>query len=77
MLNDLQIASEFPLNPDLVYLNHAAIAPWPLRTTSAMIRFAEENCRYGASRYTDWMAGMAVSSALQSTGAATAKYSEN
>jgi cysteine desulfurase / selenocysteine lyase len=56
MLNDLQIASEFPLNPDLVYLNHAAVAPWPLRTTAAMIRFAEENCRYGASRYTDWMA---------------------
>jgi cysteine desulfurase/selenocysteine lyase len=45
---------EFPLSPDLIYLNHAAVAPWPLRTVSAITRFAEENLRYGASRYPDW-----------------------
>ncbi len=56
MLNEEQIADEFPLHPDLVYLNHAAVAPWPARTTAAMTRFAEENSRYGASRYTDWLA---------------------
>jgi cysteine desulfurase/selenocysteine lyase len=56
MLNALQIAAEFPLHPDLVYLNHAAVTPWPRRTTAAMIRFAEENSRYGASRYPDWVA---------------------
>ena len=55
MLNERQIAAEFPLHPDLVYLNHAAVAPWPARTTAAMCRFAEENSRYGASRYTDWL----------------------
>ncbi len=56
MLNEQLIADEFPLQPDLVYLNHAAVAPWPARTTTAVIRFAEENSRYGATRYTDWMA---------------------
>lgn len=46
---------EFPLSPDLIYLNHAAVAPWPLRTAQAVTRFAEENIRYGAARYPDWI----------------------
>lgn len=45
---------EFPLSADLIYLNHAAVAPWPLRTARAVRRFAEENVRYGASRYLEW-----------------------
>lgn len=45
---------EFPLSPDLIYLNHAAVAPWPLRTVSAITRFAEENLRFGAAHYPDW-----------------------
>jgi cysteine desulfurase/selenocysteine lyase len=46
---------EFPLSADLIYLNHAAVAPWPLRTAEAVQRFAEENCRQGASHYPEWM----------------------
>ncbi|CAI8954222.1 aminotransferase class V-fold PLP-dependent enzyme [Methylocaldum szegediense] len=46
---------EFPLSSDLIYLNHAAVAPWPLRTAQAVTRFAEENVRYGAARYPDWV----------------------
>ncbi len=46
---------EFPLSPDLIYLNHAAVAPWPLRTAQAVSRFAEENIRYGAARYPNWI----------------------
>ncbi|WP_133719031.1 aminotransferase class V-fold PLP-dependent enzyme [Methylocaldum gracile] len=46
---------EFPLSPDLIYLNHAAVAPWPLRTALAVSQFAEENARYGASRYLEWV----------------------
>ncbi|HYE37172.1 aminotransferase class V-fold PLP-dependent enzyme [Methylocaldum sp.] len=38
----------------MIYLNHAAVAPWPLRTTEAVKRFAEENARYGAFRYLEW-----------------------
>lgn len=46
---------EFALDPGLVYLNHAAVAPWPRRTARAVERFAEENLHQGASDYPRWM----------------------
>ena len=45
----------FGLDPDLIYLNHAAVAPWPLRTTDALIRFAQENAFTGAEHYPRWL----------------------
>lgn len=50
-----QLAAEFPLDPDLVYLNHAAVAPWPTRTAEAVKTFAEENCSRGAAGYKNWV----------------------
>lgn len=46
---------EFPQDPNLIYLNHAAVAPWPQRTAEAVRRFAEENVREGAAHYPRWM----------------------
>ncbi|MBN2701056.1 MAG: aminotransferase class V-fold PLP-dependent enzyme [Methylothermaceae bacterium] len=46
---------EFSLSSDLIYLNHAAVAPWPRRTQNAVIRFAEENARFGAAHYPQWL----------------------
>lgn len=46
---------EFPLSDDLIYLNHAAVAPWPKRTSLAVIKFAEQNTRYGSRFYPDWL----------------------
>ncbi len=46
---------EFELNPELIYLNHAGVAPWPRRTKLAVIRFAEECARFGAAHYPDWL----------------------
>jgi len=46
---------EFPLSRDLIYLNHAAVAPWPLRAAEAVKRFAEENAHFGASHYPEWI----------------------
>ena len=46
---------EFPLSDELIYLNHAAVAPWPKRTSTAVIGFAEQNTRYGSHFYLDWM----------------------
>jgi cysteine desulfurase/selenocysteine lyase len=46
---------EFPLSDDLIYLNHAAVAPWPKRTGLAVIEFAEQNTRYGSRFYADWL----------------------
>ncbi|MFZ1539060.1 MAG: aminotransferase class V-fold PLP-dependent enzyme [Chromatiaceae bacterium] len=47
---------EFDLSPDLCYLNHAAVAPWPRRTVAAVTRFAEANGRRGAADYGGWLA---------------------
>lgn len=44
------IRAEFPQAPGLIYLNHAAVAPWPRRAQEAVAAFAEENVVHGASR---------------------------
>jgi selenocysteine lyase/cysteine desulfurase len=45
----------FNLDGDLVYLNHAAVAPWPVRTVEAVKRFAQENGSSGATHYLSWL----------------------
>ncbi len=50
---DLDI--EFPQDEDIVYLNHAAVAPWPARAARAVSAFANENARRGAADYPRWM----------------------
>ncbi|MNF42050.1 putative cysteine desulfurase [compost metagenome] len=46
---------EFEQASGLRYLNHAAVAPWPKRSSDAVRRFAEENVLLGARDYPDWM----------------------
>ncbi|WPL15640.1 Isopenicillin N epimerase [Thiorhodovibrio winogradskyi] len=48
--------AEFNLSPGLLHLNHAAVGPWPRRTTEAVRRFAEENATLGSSHYPQWQA---------------------
>ena len=50
------LTEEFPLDEEICYLNHAAVAPWPQKTAEAVIQFAEENRRFGAKNYPKWMA---------------------
>lgn len=52
---DTIIKREFPLHEDLVYLNHAAVSPWPQRSCDAVVQFARENARYGAKNYPQWL----------------------
>jgi len=56
MLAMKSMTSEFPLRPDLIYLNHAAVAPWPKRCAEAVQRFSEENVTTGALHYPRWNA---------------------
>lgn len=46
---------DFNLDPGLIYVNHAAVAPWPLRTVDAVQTFAGENGRVGSRHYTRWI----------------------
>lgn len=52
---DSDYTSEFPLDPGLIYLNHAAVSPWPRRTAAAVQRFAEESMRQGACHHSRWL----------------------
>lgn len=51
----MNLQQEFPQEPGLFYLNHAAVSPWPLRTAQAVANFATENVTRGASHYPDWV----------------------
>ena len=45
----------YPLDNDVVYLNHAAVAPWPAAAREAVTAFAEENTAQGALDYPRWL----------------------
>lgn len=49
------LSDEFPQNEGLRYLNHAAVAPWPLRATEAVTTFAQQNLALGARDYLQWL----------------------
>lgn len=45
----------FPLDENIIHLNHAAVAPWPTVTRDAVIAFAEENTTIGSQNYHLWL----------------------
>ena len=53
-MQEAAIDAEFPLKPGLIYLNHAAVSPWPRCTAAAVKAFADENLAQGATDYPRW-----------------------
>ena len=47
--------SYFQLDKNIIHLNHAAVAPWPIVTRETVIAFAEENASIGSQNYLNWM----------------------
>lgn len=47
---------EFPVEWNFLYLNHAGVAPWPVRTGMAVREFASQNVDMGARDYPEWLA---------------------
>jgi cysteine desulfurase / selenocysteine lyase len=45
----------FQLDENIIHLNHAAVAPWPVVTRNAVIAFARENAATGSQHYDRWM----------------------
>jgi len=48
-------SSEFQLDDSIMYLNHAAVSPWPVRTANAVRDFAAENAAWGSRHYPQWV----------------------
>ncbi|MDX1569477.1 MAG: aminotransferase class V-fold PLP-dependent enzyme [Xanthomonadales bacterium] len=49
-----QWGREFPLDPGLIYLNHAAVGPWPIRTAEAIKRFVAQNLNHACTDFSLW-----------------------
>jgi selenocysteine lyase/cysteine desulfurase len=49
------MSSPYCLDENVIYLNHAAVAPWPTAARDAVIAFAQENAAQGAYDYPRWM----------------------
>jgi cysteine desulfurase/selenocysteine lyase len=49
------IKDQFSLDNNIIYLNHAGVAPWPNRTAAAVKAFADENVARGAFDYPRWL----------------------
>lgn len=47
---------QFPVTRQLVYLNHAAVAPLARPAAEAMVRLAGEACEWGSYHYSGWLA---------------------
>jgi cysteine desulfurase / selenocysteine lyase len=46
---------EFPVSRELIYLNHAAVAPLSRPAATAMKNLADDVCRHGSLHYDKWM----------------------
>ena len=51
---DKLLAEEFPVRKNLIYLNHAAVAPLPLRSGEAVKAFVDEYVHFGTKNYQHW-----------------------
>jgi len=47
--------SYFQLDKNIIHLNHAAVAPWPIVTRDTVIAFAKENASIGSQNYLNWV----------------------
>ncbi len=47
--------TDFQLDDNIVYLNHAAVAPWPQHTRQAVQAFAQDNATLGSKHYLQWL----------------------
>lgn len=55
MSQQTDYSREFPLRDDIIYLNHAAVSPWPLRTADAVYEFTKQNLTQGSLFYPEWL----------------------
>lgn len=50
-----QYREQFPVTKELIYLNHAAVAPLCRPAAEAMKGLADDACRFGSLHYEQWM----------------------
>lgn len=53
--NSFDIQNQFPVSENLIYLNHAGVAPLPRCARDSALRFLDENMQSGALHYPRWL----------------------
>ena len=48
-------ADQFPVRDNLIYLNHAAVAPFPRCTADAIRHLADDCLNWGSLHYSEWL----------------------
>src|SRR5687768_15441968 len=51
----IDIQNQFPVSENLIYLNHAGVAPLPRCARDAATRFLDETMHTGALHYPQWV----------------------
>ncbi len=51
----IDLRDQFPVSENLIYLNHAGVAPLPRRARDAAVSFVDENMHSGALDYPRWI----------------------
>ena len=52
------IRKEFPVTQELIFFDHARVAPLPERVRKVVTGFVDEATRFGTAHYETWMAGI-------------------
>ena len=58
ILNLEKIRKEFPVTEELIFFDHARVAPVPERVRKVVTAFIEDATRFGTAHYETWMVGI-------------------
>ena len=57
-MNLEKIRKEFPVTEELIFFDHARVAPLPERVRKVVTEFVDDATRFGTAHYEAWMAGI-------------------
>ena len=57
-MNLEKIRKEFPVTEELIFFDHARVAPLPERVRKVVTTFVEDATRFGTAHYETWMVGI-------------------
>ena len=57
-MNIEKIRKEFPVTEELIFFDHARVAPLPERVRKVVTEFVDDATRFGTAHYETWLAGI-------------------
>ena len=57
-LNNQNMRKEFPVMEELIFFDHARVAPLPERVRKVVTAFVNDATRFGTTHYENWITGI-------------------